>query len=155
MKLVKVFNDIKIKVHFNLEFKCEELGNYYTSLHPREMDVKNYNSFDATLPSIDVDLDQITNATLEMSIMLHNFKDFDINVEGLDALNSPEMCQDMTQSKIHQLADLLSIFYGISNGIISILDSLSDFTFIIFLWYYTKTQQYDNQYQFQQETKIA
>eukprot|EP01084_Bolivina_argentea_P048372 89132_1 len=155
MMLVDVFDDKPIKVHFNLEFECRELENYYTSLHPREMHVKNYNSFDVTLPSIDTLIEQITTASLEMTIMLHNFEDFNIEMDDFDVLNCTVMSQNMEQSRMHKLSDWLSMFYGVSNGAISILDSLSDFTFILFLWYYTETQQFDNEYHFQQETKIA
>eukprot|EP01084_Bolivina_argentea_P265685 450446_1 len=154
MELVDVFDNIPIKVHFNLQ--CQELDNYYTSLHPRTMDVEGYNHFNVTLPAIDGKLDQLQATELEMTIMLHNFDDFDIDCQDLDALNTTVLAQSMEQSRIrYQFADFLSIVYGFSNGIISIMDSISDYIFIVALWYYTDTQEYDSNKELKNETDIT
>ena len=92
MKLIDVFNSIPIKVHFNLE--CQELDNYYTSLHPRFMDIEQYNYFDISLPSIDGKLEHLESVFMDLSVMLHNFKDFDIEYKDSEALNMKIMYQN-------------------------------------------------------------
>eukprot|EP01084_Bolivina_argentea_P261354 441614_1 len=52
------------------------------------------------------------------------------------------MTQNMEHANVsYGVADCLSVFYGLSNSIISILDSISDFVFIVFLMYSAHTQQ--------------
>eukprot|EP01084_Bolivina_argentea_P152152 265456_1 len=161
MELIDVYNDIPIVVHFNIH--CEELGNYYTSLHPRLMDTKNYKHFNIALPAIQQvrSVNKMDNEgccccspkqltlktvqekqtiTLAMSVMIHHFSDFDIDVNStdLDIAKLAIMTHDMVQQqKSYKCADILSVFYGISNSIISVLESISNIVFIIFLWYYT------------------
>eukprot|EP01084_Bolivina_argentea_P083752 151626_1 len=72
-----------------------------------------------------------------MSIMLHNFEEFDIDYKYFTSSNTNTLTQYMDhQEKSYQLTDALSLFYGVSNSIVSVLDSISDISFIAFLWYY-------------------
>eukprot|EP01083_Nonionella_stella_P208093 755436_1 len=154
MTLLKVYDDKPIKVHFNLE--CFELDGYFVSLHPRWMSVGANDSFDITLPSIDSHSKQVKAITLEMSIMIHNFEDFNIEYKDSDALNPKVMTQNMEHANMsYKCWDRLSWFYGFCNIVVSILDSISDISFIIFMWYYTDNHYFENDDQFQHENKIT
>eukprot|EP01084_Bolivina_argentea_P055463 101676_1 len=73
--------------------------------------------------------------TFQMSIMLHNFEDFNVNYTDFTASNSLVVTQNMDHMNTsYKIVDLVSLFYGISNSIISILDSISDFVFVAFVW---------------------
>eukprot|EP01084_Bolivina_argentea_P171691 297464_1 len=59
-------------------------------------------------------------------------------------------------SESYRCFDFLSIFYGISNSIISILDSISDILFIVFLWGFSDIQNVEgSNYNFEQTQKIT
>eukprot|EP01083_Nonionella_stella_P208094 755440_1 len=154
MILHDVYDNKRIKVHFNLD--CLELDGYFASLHPRWMNVGSDNSFDITLPSIDNNVEQLTATTLNMSIMIHNFEDFNIEYKDSDALNPKVMTQNMEHANMsYKCWDRLSWFYGFCNIVVSILDSISDISFIIFMWYYTDNHYFENDDQFQHENKIT
>eukprot|EP01083_Nonionella_stella_P025951 71452_1 len=154
MILHDVYDNKSIKVHFNLD--CLELNGYFASLHPRWMNVGSDNSFDITLPSIDNNVEQLTATTLNMSIMIHNFEDFNIEYKDSDALNPKVMTQNMEHANMsYKCWDRLSWFYGFCNIVVSILDSISDISFIIFMWYYTDNHYFENDDQFQHENKIT
>eukprot|EP01084_Bolivina_argentea_P083742 151608_1 len=144
MQLIDVSNNLQAKVHFNVG--CEELNDYYTSSHPLLMDTKHYNSYDIALPFAEEEFKELTTISFEMAIMVHNIEDFNVTDRDFSS-NLIIMNQDMQQAKhSYEFPDILSIFYGLSNSIVSILDSISDIAFIVFLFYYTDTQQYeDNQ----------
>eukprot|EP01083_Nonionella_stella_P257439 881211_1 len=151
--LLKVYDDKPIKVHFNLE--CLELDCYYVSLHPRWMNVAANDSFDITLPSIDSHLKQVKAITLEMSIMIHNFEDFNTEYKNPSELNQNVMNIQNTEHVIScKCADTLSWFYGVCNIVLSLLDNTSNIAFIIFMWYFTDNHDFDNDDQFQRETNV-
>eukprot|EP01084_Bolivina_argentea_P165860 288067_1 len=165
MKLLKIYSqsNLSIKVHFNLscrklnehplinedenESKYVQLNTqecdtntpilqYHTSLHTRTMDVKHNNTFNITLPKTQNDDDKSKTISLSMSIMLH---DISFDYPNCSSLETKVMKENMIQTqKSYKCADYLSIFYGISNSIISTLDSLSDILFVIFLAYYSR-----------------
>eukprot|EP01084_Bolivina_argentea_P238314 400383_1 len=133
---MSVYNDLSVRVHFNVE--CKELDNYYTSSHPRLMDTDHFTHYDITLPFLEQKAKELKSISLKMSIMIHNFEEFAIDQNDF-ASNKELMAQDMVHSKKnYEIPDCLSMFYGISNSVISILDSISDIAFIVFLWYYTE-----------------
>eukprot|EP01084_Bolivina_argentea_P084467 152743_1 len=128
-------NKDQVKVHFNVS--CNQANGYYTSLHPRMMDVKFDNAFDITLPLInDKEEEKLQAISFGMSMILHNFEDFDIEYNDLSSLNIELMTQNMDHgAKSYKIADCLSVFYGLSNSVISVVDSISDILFIVFLFY--------------------
>eukprot|EP01083_Nonionella_stella_P067589 178875_1 len=153
MTLLKVYDDKPIKVHFNLE--CFELDGYFVSLHPRWMSVGANDSFDITLPSIDSHSKQVKAITLEMSIMIHNFEDFNTEYKNPSELNQNVMNIQNTEHVIScKFADTLSWFYGVCNIVLSLLDNTSNIAFIIFMWYFTDNHDFDNDDQFQRETNV-
>eukprot|EP01084_Bolivina_argentea_P010226 19038_1 len=143
MKLSKGLH-FPVKVHLNLS--CKELNDYYISLHPRMMNVKYYNKFSITLPSV-ADNTELKSISLELSIMLHNFE---FDYKDNSQLNTVTMIQNMVQTKkSYKCADILSIFYGISNSIVSVSDSISDGVFIYVLFsYYVANEAVSNSFLF-------
>eukprot|EP01084_Bolivina_argentea_P306027 528739_1 len=139
MQLIKTGYDLPIKLHINVE--CQEWDNYYTLLHPRLMDAKHYNKLNITLPTTEskVNIDSIS---LKMSIMLHNFEHFKMDYDEIVSASSTYVTQQMIQTpKSYLIADCFSFFYGISNTIISICDSITDIGFILFLCIYIIPRQ--------------
>eukprot|EP01084_Bolivina_argentea_P167640 290909_1 len=137
MTLVDVSPQMPIKIHFNLI--CEELNNFYTSLHPQTMDLKSNNSFHIMLPPIVGKIQDLKLIEIKMSIMLHNCKDFGVDYETFRTENAMIKSQNMEHTiSSYKLADVLSIFYGVSNSIFSVLDSISDMTFIVLLFHFAE-----------------
>eukprot|EP01084_Bolivina_argentea_P167641 290910_1 len=136
MKLVDVSPPMPITIHFNLV--CEQLNNFYTSLHPQIMHLKKFNnSFDIMLPPIVGQMQDLKLIEIKMSIMLHNCKDFGVDYETFRTENAMIKSQNMEHTiSSYKLADVLSVFYGLSNSIFSILDSISDITFIVLLFHF-------------------
>ena len=131
MQLVDTSDVEQIKIHIDLY--CKELGGFYTSLHPRFMNVKHYNSWDIALPSRDTKSSDSNSIDLEMSICLHNFEDFGIDYQDLSANLEPITQEIIHTNQSYKWVDMLSITYGITNFLMSIFDSVSDVTFLIFL----------------------
>eukprot|EP01083_Nonionella_stella_P091303 255254_1 len=153
MILQDVYHSRPIKVHFNLQ--CLEL-NYHASLHPRWMDVEERNSFDIALPPIDSNLEHLDAIALNMSIMIHNLDAFGIKYRDLDELNTKIMTQNMEHSNItYKCADALSLFYGVCNSVVSVLDSISDIFFIVFMWHYTANREYHDNDELRHDSKTT
>eukprot|EP01084_Bolivina_argentea_P080462 145736_1 len=111
MQLINVHADKQIKIQFNLE--SMDLDGFYTSLHPRLMDIKFDNAFDIALPSINEG--KLQSISFRMSIILHNFEEFHTGYSDLSSLNLKLMTQNMDHgTKSYKVADCLSIFYGLS-----------------------------------------
>eukprot|EP01084_Bolivina_argentea_P174624 302474_1 len=164
MKLVSISQNeeeqkekMTIKVHFNVE--CKQTDNYYASLHPRLMNIKWNNTFHIALPQIQFeseekksdnmlccskgDREQTTTSSLSIatSVMVHNIEDFGIH--KTEAAHNLMVEADMTTTRqSYKFPDVLSNFYGISNSIISVADSVSDIMFIVFLYYFTQLENY-------------
>eukprot|EP01083_Nonionella_stella_P080509 221309_1 len=155
MQVMSVYDNCPIKVHFNMD--CHELDGYYTSSHPRLMNTNKYDKYyDITLPNIVQKTKEINSISLGMSIMIHNFEMFGIDYKDFASANLKVMVQDMVHTKkSYTFPDCLSWFYGISNSVISILDSASDIAFIIFLSYYTEARQYQDIDQFETEQRAS
>eukprot|EP01084_Bolivina_argentea_P002668 4930_1 len=65
--------------------------------------------------------------------MIHNFEQFGIDIDDL-SLDSKPITQEIIQTKKpYKIADILSVIYGVSNGVMSICDSISDILFVLFL----------------------
>eukprot|EP01084_Bolivina_argentea_P018204 33916_1 len=150
MTLLSTFDKSPAKVHFNVECSANA---YYTSLHPTTMDVKWRKSVHIELPSDNINIkthsglqmlcckrniDTTTDddpLSIEIDIMIHDTDQME-NLSEIQLVNPMNMMimADMTASEqSYEIANVLSIFYGISNSIISILDSISDIIFIAFL----------------------
>eukprot|EP01084_Bolivina_argentea_P154164 268777_1 len=147
---------LPIKVHFNIE--CIAKKNYYATLHPRIMNTKWNNTFHITLPPEMWEISKQkksanmccgqqpeteTAVSITTAIMIHNADDFgdvaDIDTENLMLL------ADMTASThSYTVPDILSTFYGISNSVVSVLDSISDIVFIVFLHGFSELQNYED-----------
>eukprot|EP01084_Bolivina_argentea_P037311 68998_1 len=162
MKLVSTHNNLPIKVHFDVNYKDSD-RNYYTSLHPRMMDVRWNNKFHVALPAIKASNqsqgksgDKMTiccgnqseekepseTMSISMSVMIHNIDKFEINYEDLTTTNLIKIA-DMSSSAVsYTFPDIISTFYGISNSIVSILDSISDVLFVLFLWGFNEIQNH-------------
>eukprot|EP01084_Bolivina_argentea_P295013 507788_1 len=135
MLLINVSDARQIKVQFNVE--CIELNGYYTSIHPRLMDVQNYNSWDITLPEFDIkDHDSIC---VNMSIILHNFDAFGIEYKDFKETQKVYTQEIAKPRRSYRIADCLSAFYGVTNGVISIFDSISDILFVLLLMFISET----------------
>eukprot|EP01084_Bolivina_argentea_P271196 461367_1 len=146
MKFIATHNELPIMVHFNVESK--ESNNYYTSLHPRRMDVKINNTFHVELPSSSRTLkpqqpmllccngyegEESDGLSLSVSIMIHNMEHFHEYQQNVTTSNMMIHADMMAPTQSYMLPDILSTFYGVSNSIISILDSITDCLFLIFL----------------------
>eukprot|EP01084_Bolivina_argentea_P118001 209463_1 len=130
MKLMDVYEKKQIKIHFNLS--CQQLNDYFTLLHPQIMDLGFNNSIDIMLPTIDEKEESLKSINIEMSVMLHNFRDFDIDYSDVNLKESMLMTQNMNHSSAsYEIADILSVFYGFSNSVFSVLDSISDVLFFM------------------------
>eukprot|EP01084_Bolivina_argentea_P297951 513384_1 len=133
---------IPVKIQFNL--KCPELQNYYTLLHPRLMDVKFDNSFDITLPLFDTEQkdENLKSISFGMTIVLHNYEEFNISYQDFTSVTTERITHNMiVKGKSYKCADFLSLIYGLSNSVVSVLDSISDIAFIFILSYYVNDQQ--------------
>eukprot|EP01084_Bolivina_argentea_P166409 288892_1 len=77
-----------------------------------------------------------------MSVMLHNFKEFNIDFKHFESSDVDSMTHHMDHAKqSYNIVDCLSVVYGISNSVVSIFDSISDILFVTFLWFYVESQQ--------------
>eukprot|EP01084_Bolivina_argentea_P237900 399714_1 len=168
MKLISTHNNEQIKVHFDVNWMDLE-NQYYTSLHPRVMDIKWNNTFHVILPADKMNLSsnkQSSNRccnkhenqsdepkhTLSMSIMVHNVDVFNIND---DTIKNLIITADMTASaQSYTFPDMISNFYGISNSVISVMDSISDIWFIVYLYSFSEIQNYKND-EFETTEKIT
>ena len=113
-----------IQVHFNVH--CDASVNFFQSSHPTLMDVKWNSTFHIRLPQIDSHRDSMT---ISISAMMHNLD------TGVDSIQNTLQATDMTTlAQQHALPDILSTTYGVSNSIISILDSISDIYFVVVLF---------------------
>ena len=155
MKCLSIYNKQPIKVNFNIE--CEEANNYFTSLHPRLMDTKWNNTFNITLPHIEsmmvaeekhnlcnlcnkaeVDEDAFSESSIAISIMMHDLMEIEVSNTNISNM---EIKTDMSASKhSYTFPNVLSFLYGISNSFISILDSISDIAFIVFLFQLSESE---------------
>eukprot|EP01084_Bolivina_argentea_P204512 349258_1 len=166
MKLVSVQNKEQShlnQVHVHFIVSCKEADDYHTSLHPRWMDTKWNNTFYITLPLFKTACNQqptsnicynrccsqeeeenVSNKPLsiEVAIMIHNTEEF--GGSSLLVPTSTVIAADMTATaKSYAFPDILSTFYGISNSIVSVLDSISDIFFIVFLLTFNTFQHDD------------
>eukprot|EP01084_Bolivina_argentea_P000430 809_1 len=173
MKLISTPKDLPIKVHFDIDYKDETTKGYHASLHPREMDIKWNNTFHLTLSTNDYNSKPISSNTLQlmcckekqqksqqtiditMSAMIHNTNEFGIDYEDIEATNTMVMAHLNSSKLSYAFPDILSIFYGISNSVISILDSISDILFILFLWGLSRIQSYESYEIEKDETKTT
>eukprot|EP01084_Bolivina_argentea_P206562 352638_1 len=152
MRLLSTLNQSPAKVHFNIE--CESVNNYYATLHPTTVDVKWNNSVYIELPPIELNRNNNSHLScsnyckrntekpnhasllsIQVDIMMHD-ADVIKNACEKKLINAMDMMvmADMTASnQSYKFADILSSFYGLSNSVISILDSTSDIIFIVFL----------------------
>eukprot|EP01084_Bolivina_argentea_P159457 277713_1 len=101
-------------------------------------------------------MEEITNPSeaisIKMSAMIHNFDAFKVDIHDLTAANVT-LTADMTSStQSYAFPDLLSNFYGISNSIVSILDSISDVAFIVFLAFFANIDQNEDDSQLVKST---
>eukprot|EP01084_Bolivina_argentea_P301783 520731_1 len=139
---IQKLNQDQVKVHFDVS--CKEANNYYTSLHPRIMDKRWNNTFNITLPSMEnVDPQSKESISITTCIMIHNVEEFGMNQEILPT-NMMETADMTTASHSYTVPDILSIIYGVSNSIISILDSMSDIFFVAFLLSFDDLHQSGN-----------
>eukprot|EP01084_Bolivina_argentea_P061829 113031_1 len=162
MKFISTYNNLPIKVHFNVE--CKEMKDYYASLHPRLMDVKWNNTFHVTLPTLDNissgtasntkccgtsqdESNSVKPISISISIMFHNSEEFSSSHTDVNTTNSMILTDMRTSAISYTIPDILSNFYGISNSVISVLDSISDILFILFLYSFDEFQTHDS-YQF-------
>eukprot|EP01084_Bolivina_argentea_P010922 20391_1 len=150
MKLIETYQKLPIKVHFNV--RCKELNNYHTSFHPRTMTTNWNNTCHVTLPFDSVQQKQnlselsccgfnesasneIDTMTVEISIMMHNADEFGADLTDVNSIDKTAIISDMTSTAAtYTFPNILSTFYGISNSVISILDSVSDIGFIVLLF---------------------
>eukprot|EP01084_Bolivina_argentea_P096722 173868_1 len=148
---------LDIKVHFDVD--CDGAAQYFASLHPRVMNVKWNNAFHVELPALDVDYDakvqkdkqlcdmccggstQLEKQTelmvITISTMIHNFDEFEQNVQCIS--NTTQQTDMSSSYQSYTFPVILSIFYGISNSIISLFDSASDIYFIVLLFMQPRT----------------
>eukprot|EP01084_Bolivina_argentea_P266961 452992_1 len=113
MKFISAYNNLRINVHFDVSYQNVDT-NYYTSLHPRIMDIKWNNTFHVALPvttqcenvnekSSRLNLcchkkkEQSETISISMSVMIHNVDQFEINYNDFSATNHTIMA-DMTAS---------------------------------------------------------
>eukprot|EP01084_Bolivina_argentea_P204519 349275_1 len=147
MKLISTYNTLSVKVHFNVE--CKKPSNYHISLHPRLMDVKWNNTFYITLPFINIEsgkkqVMETETISLALAIMIHNVEDFEVNVNDLDVANTIVKANMSSSAQSYRFPDILSIFYGVSNSVVSVLDSITDIMFIAFLLALNSVQNGEN-----------
>ena len=154
MVLLETRGNLPVLVHFNLE--CPEANNYFISLHPRMMNVKWGNTFNIPLPVVnDEPFDSEKTRTLcpcvhrpeagivensmsiKISTMIHRA---DIFSDEKSNSNKQIMANMSSASHSYAFPDALSYFYGISNSIISVIDSISDILFIVFLSQFAQNQ---------------
>eukprot|EP01084_Bolivina_argentea_P319513 554195_1 len=135
-------------VHFNLE--CKDANNYNSSLHPQTMSTEWNNTFHIELPFDNVESKnkKSTNEsyTIKISAMIHDAEIFVDEQSDVNNINTTVIADMTSRPQEYTFPDILSNFYGVSNSIISILDSISDIFFVVFILSLT---------QFQEETKSA
>eukprot|EP01084_Bolivina_argentea_P073641 133620_1 len=173
MKLISTYNNLPITVHFDVN-SVDADTNYYTSLHPRTMNVTWNNKFHVALPPKKFDhtsqqkrSDKLRlcchkeaenepsqRMSISISAMIHNVEDFKINYDDLTATNLLSMADMTASTQSYTFPDIISNFYGISNSIISVLDSISDIVFIVFLWRFVEIENYGKK-QFDATEKIT
>eukprot|EP01084_Bolivina_argentea_P306194 529063_1 len=139
MQLIDTSDVEQIQIHFNVS--CNELNGFYTSLHPRWMDVARHNAFDVTLPPRSAKSMDTNSISIEMSCMLHNFDQFGIDYNDFSSTFEPITQEIIQTTKSYRCADILSAIYGISNGVMSVFDSVSDVLFVLFLSFMSYTPQ--------------
>eukprot|EP01084_Bolivina_argentea_P214608 364334_1 len=112
MQLIDTSDVEQIRIHFNVA--CKQLNGFYTSLHPRWMNIDHYNAWDITLPQRNIKSMDTNTISLEMSVMLHNFESFGINCNDFVS-NLEPITQEIVQiKKSYKCADILSLVYGMS-----------------------------------------
>eukprot|EP01084_Bolivina_argentea_P206563 352640_1 len=157
MKFISTYQNKQINVHFDVNYNNSD-SIYHTSLHPGIMDIKWNNKLHIVLPSVEYTSETSSNKlqlcyckekedelsqtiAISMSIMIHNVGEFEIDYADLASTNLLIMSDLTAVSQSYAFPDIISTFYGFSNSVISILDSISDIMFIVFLWYLPKTQK--------------
>eukprot|EP01084_Bolivina_argentea_P017724 33071_1 len=139
------------------------------------MDVKWNNTFDIILPIFEIDdnrkaalccdcvKSKYKNAELPnssetmsifLSVMIHNAEKFEVDYNNIDIEDMTVMADMTANTQSYTIPDCISNFYGISNSVISIMDSISDIIFITFLWNFSSFQHYEN-YQLETTQRIC
>eukprot|EP01084_Bolivina_argentea_P237899 399711_1 len=139
MKLVPTVENLSVEAHFDIEYGS--YTKYFKSLR-QIMDVKWNNSFHVELPlDIEDDTDskehQTASSVLTVSVMIQSaYGEEAVEIDYEQEVNTTELVVDATvQEKQYTFPSLLSIFYGVSNSIICILDNISDLLFVIWVLY--------------------
>eukprot|EP01084_Bolivina_argentea_P061834 113041_1 len=164
MKFISTYDNLPVQIHVDVNYDYAE-SNYYASLHPQMMDVKWDNTLHVPLPFQKLmDMESVTYVesqkqqyevmSISMCLMIHNASEFGIHYNDLSTNNMNIMANMTAPNQSYALPDIISIFYGISNSIISILDSISDIMFIVFLWHFSEIQNYDDD-EFRQSEKVS
>eukprot|EP01084_Bolivina_argentea_P010927 20396_1 len=93
--------------------------------------------------------------SVKIAIMMHNSGKLGADLADITATDKTVVIADMTSAAVNfTVPDILSNFYGISNSIISILDSISDVAFVVFLFSFNTISKYEG-YETQTNNKIT
>eukprot|EP01084_Bolivina_argentea_P245673 411244_1 len=74
--------------------------------------------------------------------MIHNADGIVNDNNDSTSMNTIVMADMTASATSYTVPDILSYFYGISNSVVSTLDSISDIAFIVFLWNFSDLQNY-------------
>ena len=152
MKLINTYGGLPITVHFNIQ--CNGDIDYFSSLHPRRMTTQWGNVFHIELPVVkhnkNVQKETVkllcckrgngsavkNEATMQVTFytMLHNFEDFKIDPNITDINNTLQEVHMQSSPQSYAVTDIISTFYGITNSVFSLIDSISDIYFIFVLF---------------------
>eukprot|EP01084_Bolivina_argentea_P303779 524568_1 len=127
MKLLSTYNNLHIKVHFDIESLESDVIKYYRPSHPRLMNTKHANVFNFSIPSINVNEQETSNkfcnlscqntsnnatetdVSVNISIMFHNFDDFGVRLKNVNTENMMRTAHVFKAARTNTIAEIMSI----------------------------------------------